>query len=415
MAVSEKTINKLVDHLTKNTYKANEYFLNTIGEMIKQIRELSPSDAHKLVQMLKYGGKYQDIVRELSNISGIPKRDIEKIFSNYAKIDQNFYEKFYKYRNIKFTPFDENLALRRQTMALANITNGTLKNFTRQRALGYSFRDVKGNVTFHGLKETYERVLDEAVLNISQGKEAFDSAMSRILKEIGGSGLRTLDYESGRSYRLDSAIEMHLRSALNNLHNENQKIIADEIDADGVEISVHMNPAPDHEEAQGRQFKTNEYDKNGKLVKEGEWEKLQKGEDATDYTGKTISLVKGKTYRPISEYNCYHYVFSIVLGVSKPQYSNEQLQKIRDDNNKGFEYDGVHYTNYQGTQLQRLIERKIREQQDIHMLAKASNNIDLANESQMKITELLNTYNKVNKASGLQPNTSKLYSYGYKR
>ena len=47
-------------------------------------------------------------------------------------------------------------------------------------------------------------------------------------------------------------------------YNENQKIIAEEIDADGVEISVHINPAPDHSMVQGRQFTTNQYDKNGK-------------------------------------------------------------------------------------------------------------------------------------------------------
>lgn len=404
MAISEKTIDKLVNRLNTYTQNANDYFIKKMGEAISQIRELSPSDAHKLVQMLKYGGNYQDILRELSNISGIPRKEIESIFYNYAKIDQSFYEKFYKYRNTRFIPFDENIALKRQTRALAELTHGTLKNFTRQRSLGYSFRDLKGNIRFHGLKETYERVLDEAVLNIGQGKEGFDASMSKLIKEIGGSGLRTIDY-NGRTLRLDSAVEMHLRSALNNLHNENQKIIAKEIDADGVEISVHLNPAPDHEEVQGRQFSNTEY------------KKLQKGKDATDYnTKETYTLIHSKSgsYRPISEYNCFHYVFAIVLGVSKPQYSNDKLQEIRDKNNEGFMLDGKHYTNYQGTQLQRLIERKIREQQDIEMFARESNTMDTALESQRSINALLNTYKKVSNASGLPMNTKKLFSEGYR-
>ena len=408
MAISEKTLDKLVNQLTRNVNKANEYFLKSIGEMLKQIKELSPKEAHQLVQMLKYGGNYNDILRELSNLSGIPRKEIEKVFYNYAKIDQNFYKNFYEYRNKPFIPFDENLALKRQTRALAEITNSTLKNFTRSRALGYSFRDTKGNVIFQGLKQTYERVLDEALLNISQGKEGFDSSMSRILNEIGQSGLRTLDYESGRSYRLDSMVEMHLRSALNNLHNENQKIIAKDIGANGVEISVHEMPAPDHEEVQGRQFTNKEY------------KKLQQGKIATTYEGENegekiqITHSRKGTYRPISEYNCYHYVFTIVLGVNKPQYSKEQLQQIRDRNNEGFELDGKHYTMYQGTQMQRLIERKVREQQDINTLAKASDNFDLEIKSQKNINKLLNTYNKINKATGLRPNTKKLYSEGYR-
>lgn len=411
MAISEKVIDKLIVKLNKNVYKANDYFLEKIGEAIRSIRELSPSEAHQLVQILKYGGNYQDILTELSNISGISKRDIEKIFYEYARIDQNFYKNFYAYRNKPFIPFDQNLALRRQTRALAEITNKTLKNYTRSRALGYTFRDLKGNVRFHGLKETYERVLDEAVLNISQGKESFDSSMSRILQELGASGLRTLDYESGRTYRLDSMIEMHLRSAMNNLHNKNQEIIADEIDADGVEISVHMNPAPDHEEVQGRQFENDR-----KKHKVTEWDRLQAGDKAVDYQGNTYRLVHSKsgTYRPISEYNCYHYVFAIVLGVNNPQYTDEKLQEIRDKNNEGFELDGKHYTNYQGTQLQRTLERKIREQQDTEMLARNSNSEELALKSQSKIRALLNTYKKLSDASGLPMNTSKLFSEGYK-
>ena len=107
---------------------------------------------------------------------------------------------------------------------------------------------------FKGLRETYNEALDTALLNVGQGKETFDSAISRILKDIGNSGLKTVDYKSGRSVRLDSTLTMHLKSRLRELHNENQKIIGEEIGADGVEISVHLNPAPDHEEAQGRQF-----------------------------------------------------------------------------------------------------------------------------------------------------------------
>lgn len=410
MAVSEETIDKLVAKLNKRTKKANEYFLKKIGEELKKIKKLSPSEAHKLVKILKYGGNYQDIVRELNNISGIPKKEIEIIFDNYAKIDQNFYKNFYEYRNKEFIPFEKNLALRRQTRALAEIVGDEFKNFTRARALGYSFRDAKGNIKFHGLKETYERLLDEAVINLDQGKESFNSAMSKILEEIGGSGLRTLDY-NGRAIRLDSMIDMHLRSSLNNLHNENEKIIAKEIDADGIEISVHEMPAPDHTDAQGRQFS------NVKPSKDelSEWEKLQEGLKATTYQGDKIQITHSKTgtYRPISEFNCLHYVFSIVLGVQNPQYSDKELQEIKERNQKGFEFDGKHYTLYEGSQLQRTIERKIREQEDINTLAKESGDLDLELKSANKRRKLLQKYKRLSDVSGLDMRTERLSSRSY--
>ena len=42
------------------------------------------------------------------------------------------------------------------------------------------------------------------------------------MKQIGESGLKTIDYASGRKVRLDSVVNMHLQSRLRELHNENQ-------------------------------------------------------------------------------------------------------------------------------------------------------------------------------------------------
>jgi hypothetical protein len=205
--------------------------------------------------------------------------------------------------------------------------------------------------------------------------------------------------------RLDSAVRMHLKSRLRELHNENQKLFGAEFGADGYEISVHSNPAIDHEQVQGRQFSIAEYDR------------LNSGFEAKDYKGKTYTLDHdGKNgYRPISEMNCYHYIFSIVLGVSEPEYSDKQLKEIIDSNNKGFEFEGKHYTNYQGTQLQRQLERAIREQKDIQIFAKASGNNELVGDAQQKITQLTNKYKELSNISGLSTKMQRLRVSGYRR
>ncbi len=411
--IDERTAELLVERLIRRIEQANTYFLMKIGSSIKKIRNLTPSEAQKLVQILKYDGSYEEIVREISKYTNLNVKEIDEIFSDYAKKDQLFYEKFYKYRDIPFVPFEQNSALKLQTMALSSIAKNEMYNFTRTNVLGYTIKNAKGIPQFYGLRETYNRVLDEALLNVGQGKESFDSAMSRILKDIGGSGLKTINYESGRNIRLDSAIRMHLKGRLRELHNENQLIIGKEIDSDGVEISVHENPAVDHEKAQGRQFSTVKPSKN----ELSEWEKLQAGEEATDYKGVKVSLDHDHKngYRPISEMNCYHYIFTIVLGVSEPEYSEKELQDIINKNNKGFEFNGKHYTMYEGTQLQRNLERKIREQKDIQILGKASSNIDLISKSQMNITYLTRKYHQLSEISGLPTKIQRLKVAGYKR
>lgn len=395
--ITEKQVDALVDRLIERVDKVNTYFLEEIGASIKKIGELSPSKAQQLIQILKYGGSYDEIVKKISKILDMNIYEVDKIFNEYAKKDYAFYEQFYKFRNVPYIPFEKHSALVNQTTALANMMKNELYDYTRKNVLGYTFKDLDGNITFKGIKEAYTELLDRAFVLVGQGKETFDVAMKDVLEEIGGSGLKTIDYESGRSVRLDSTIRMHLKGRLLELHNENQEIIASEIDADGVEISVHSNPAPDHEDAQGRQFTKEEF------------EKLQSIGVAKDVKGRLIDMhleLKGggmvKTFRPISELNCYHKYFVIVLGVDKPEYTDEQLQEIIDNNNEGFDLDGKHYTNYEGTQLQRRIETEIRKQKDIKEIGEASGNDILVSSANSKIKTLRTKYKQISEVSGLK-------------
>ena len=403
--MNEETIELLTERLVNRINMANEFFLIKIGENVKKIRGLTPTQAHQLIQILKYGGNYEEIVNEILRLTNLNIQDIDAIFNEMAKKDYAFAEQFYKYRGVEYVPYNQNKALLRQVNALASITKQEMFNYARATNLGYSIKDLQGNIKFVGLKEVYDRILDTAVLNVGTGVDTFDNAMSKIMKDIGGSGLKTVDYASGRSIRLDSIARMHLKGALRTLHNEVQKQVGEEFDFDGYEISVHSNPAVDHEKTQGRQFSIEEY------------EKLNNGLEAKDYKGNTYTLDHDHKngFRPISTMSCYHYAFSIVLGVNKPEYSEEQLQKIIDDNDKGAIIDGKHYTNYEITQLQRSFERKIRKQKDIQILAKESGNKELVKESQDRITQLTNKYKEISKISGLPTRMDRLKVAKYRR
>lgn len=412
--MNEKEVEKIIERLIRRIEQANTYFLMEIGASIKQIRDLIPSKAYQLIQILKYGGNYEEIIKELSKYTGLNIADLEDIFINYAKNDLNFYEKFFEYRNIPFVPFEENSEVLKQTEGLLNLVENEMYNYTRNNVIGYTIHDIlpngkKGKAQFYGLRETYNRVLDEAFLNVELGKDSFDSAMRRIMQDLGGSGLKTVNYESGRSIRLDSVVRMHLQGRLSELHNENQKIIGDKIGTDGVEITVHSNPAPDHQYAQGRRF-TNE-----------EFEKLQLTGNATTVDGIEIDMhyerkdgSLAQTHRPIGEMNCYHLIRTVVLDVNKPEYTNEELQQIIDKNNKGFDFYGKHYSMYDGEQLQRRIETEIRKQKDIQVMAEVSGDDKLVNESQYKVNQLTKKYYDLSKISGLPTKLERIQVDRYK-
>lgn len=399
--LSDEILEVVVERLAKRIEDGNTYVLKKIGENIKKIGSLSPSKAQQLINVLKYGGDYDKIVDKLAEITELNVKDIYKIFDEVAKNDYNFAKQFYDYRGMKFIPYEENIALQQQVRAIANITVGEYRNLTR--SLAFTKR-VNGRIVYTDLARTYQDTLDKAVLSVVQGKNTFQEQMYSTIKELANSGIKSVNYGTNRSMRLDSAVRMQMKGALRNLHNEIQEQVGQEFDADGVEISTHLNPAPDHAEVQGRQFSNEEFNK------------FQNDIDAVDYTGKLFPAeFDGHDRRSISEYNCYHYTFAIVLGVSKPEYSNKELKQIINNNNKGFELDGKHYTNYEGTQLQRQLETEIRKAKDTQIMAKASGNNELVEESQQRITQLTNKYRELSDVSGLPTKMQRLRVSGYRR
>ena len=390
---------KLVQILIDRINALNEDILETIGNRIKEIGEMTPTQVHQINQMLMYNTDIDRIIQKLAEVSGMNVNDIYSLFEYSAKTNQDFARQFYRARGISYIPYAQNKALKEQIKAIAKITAKEYANMSRTSAIGYTVKDLKGNLVFKDISSAYKDIIDKAILNVGQGKTTYQQEMRKAIKQIGQSGLKTLDYESGRSMRLDSAIRQNTLEGLRTLTNQIQEQFGEEFGADGVEVSHHINSAPDHiDTVDGKQFSL-----NGDRVVKG---KLYKD----------FNTVNNSLDRQVSTLNCRHYIFSIVLGVNKPQYTDKQLEEDKKKNKEGFDFEGKHYSNYEGEQLQRLIEREIRKQKDIQILAKASGDKELTLQAQTKITQLTTKYKQLCNVSGL-PNKLKTRAsvVGYKR
>ena len=390
---------KLVQILIDRINALNEDILTLIGNRIKQIGELTPTQVHQIQQMLMYDTDIDTIVQKLAEVTNMNVNDIYNMFEYSAKTNQDFAKQFYKARGISYIPYAQNKALKEQIKAIAKITAKEYANISRTSAIGYTIKDLKGNLVFKDISSAYKDIIDKAILNVGQGKTTYQQEMRNAIKQIGQSGLKTIDYESGRSVRLDSAIRQNTLEGLRTLTNQIQEQFGEEFGADGVEVSHHINSAPDHiDTVDGKQFSL-----NGDRVVKG---KLYKD----------FNTVNNSLDRQVSTLNCRHYIFSIVLGVNKPQYTDKQLEEDKKKNKEGFDFEGKHYSNYEGEQLQRLIEREIRKQKDVQILAKSSGDKELTLQAQTKITQLTTKYKQLCNVSGL-PNQLKTRAsmVGYKR
>lgn len=391
----EQLVQLLIDRINA----LNEDILEIIGNRIKEIGEMTPTQVHQINQMLIYNTDIDRIIQKLAEVSGMNVNDIYSLFEYSAKTNQDFARQFYRARGISYIPYAQNKVLKDQVRAIAEITAKEYANISRTSAIGYTIKDLDGNITFKDISSVYKDTIDKAILNVGQGKTTYQQEMRNAIKQIGQSGLKTLDYESGRSMRLDSAIRQNTLEGLRTLTNQIQEQFGEEFGADGVEVSHHINSAPDHiDTVDGKQFSLNgDRVVNGKLYKD-------------------FNTVNNSLDRQVSTLNCRHYIFSIVLGVNKPQYTDKQLEEDKKKNKQGFDFEGKHYSNYEGEQLQRLIERRIREQKDVQILAKASGDKELTLQVQTKITQLTTKYKQLCNVSGL-PNQLKTRAsvVGYKR
>jgi len=392
--LNDEVVEQLTEEIVRRIERVNTFTLKKIGEVLAEIGDVPPARAYDLAMILKYGGDYDKIVKELAKITNLNEKEILAIFEKVAKKNLAFAQQFYEYRGINYIPYEKNTALQEQVRAIAKITQDTYRNMSN--TLGF-VRTKNGKKIFTPLAQAYQEVIDDSVTALIQGKDSFNSALTKAVRELSASGIKTIEWESGYHRRLDSSVRMNLRGALRDFSMTLQQQFGEEFDADGVEVSVHENPAPDHAEVQGHQFSNEEFDK------------FQNNQDSKDYKGRLYTAdYHGNDRRSIGQLNCYHYVYNVVLGISKPQYTDKQLKEINERNEKGFELDGKHYTNYQGLQMQRKLETAIRKQKDRQIMAKASKNEEEEQLATQKMTYLTNKYFELCKKSGLRSKVERL-------
>ena len=427
--LDEKLQEQLLEVFDKRFQDYNTKVLKELGNVIKQFKDLTPSQAYKLGQQLKYNTTIKDLLNELSKISGLSVKDLKAILEKVVKENIGFADVYYKSRGLETPIYSQNKALQRLVNSVYNITGKEFKNIAK--STGFRLLDKNKKPLLLNIDEAYKEVIDRCVVAVSEGKESYQQVMRNTLRQLSESGVRKIEYESGYSRRIDTSVRMNVLDGMRQVANESQQLFGKEFDYNAVEVSHHSNSAPDHS---NNDIENGKFDIDGhQFVKLDILKEQIKNGIEKEITLKDIDEVnhrvkcKGKWYydfdyinnnlnRPVSTMSCYHYIFSVVLGVSRPQFTDKQLEEDKKKNNDGFEFEGKHYTFYEGEQLLNRIALEIRKNKDTQIMAKSSGDDDLILSSQTKITQLTTKYRQVVKASGL-PNklATKGWVPGYKR
>ena len=236
----------------------------------------------------------------------------------------------------------------------------------------------------YGLNEAYRSVVNEAMSYRNLSEDLARNALNRTETQLFNSGVRYL--VDGESVSGNNAVRFNILDSMKRFINKAQEVMGRQFGADGMELSAHIYPAPDHAPAQGHQFTMENVDK------------MQSGSDFEDVDGNSYIGFE----RQIGQWNCRHYFMSIKIGKSEPTYTQEELDRILEENERGYTApNGRHYTLYECTQIQRKYERNIRQAKEKYLFSKSlGNKTDMLN-ARNKVGSLTSQYKLFSNACGI--------------
>ena len=246
----DKKLELLLERFYNRFNQYNTKVLEKMGEAIKKFDGVSPTVAHQIAQELKYGTDIDDLIAELSKLSGKSIKDIREAFDLVAEENVAFAEVYAKAKNMEFVDYKDNDQLKRLVKTIAGETNATFKNISNAKVIGFVLKDANGNKIFKNLRDTYIDLIDESVFNVEVGVKDYQSAMRGVMKQLADSGVKIheekIGYPSGYNRRIDSSVRQNVLTGVRQVNLEVQKMVGREFGSNGVEISAHSPCAEDH-------------------------------------------------------------------------------------------------------------------------------------------------------------------------
>lgn len=318
--------------------------MEDIVRRIKINGEITRAADWQIHRLHELGVSKRVIKKYIKDSLKLDSKEINHIYKNVIRRGYERDESLYKYKGKPMIPYKDNEGLQQLIAAVSAQTGGELKNITQ--TMGFAKRE-NGQLKFTNLSDYYQKTLDGAILDITSGAFDYNTVLKRVVKEMTNSGLRTVDYASGKSLRVESAARMAVMTGVSQVTAQINESNAKELDTEYFEVTCHGGARPEHQEWQGKV-----------------------------YTKKELETVCGLGAADgLCGCNCYHDYYPFFPGISERAYTDEELKRLKIEENTPVEYNGKSYTKYEATQKQRSLERTMRaERQQIHLLEQGGAN-----------------------------------------
>lgn len=347
--------------------QARKLYSNLELEIIKEIAERIANFGYANTVVLndlqiaqEMGMLYTDIINLVAQDTNKSFDEIKDIFESAGYKSLAYDDKIYKMAG--YIP--KNL---KQSYSMVQLLEATIRN------TNYNLNNLVRTTAVTSQTEFY-KAMNKAYMEVSTGTKSYSQSIIDTISDLSKNSTKII-YPSGRQMSIESAIRMNIVTSVNQMCGQLQLIRADEMNWDLMELTAHAGARPEHAEWQGKVVSRS--GKKGYLSLE-------------DIGYGTVTGFKGV--------NCRH-DWRPYYANSSLTYSKEELKEI---NNQTVKYQGKDISKYEATQIQRSLERKIRQDkkeisglQGILINSKDNELLKQANESlqSAKLKQKLHTNN----------------------
>jgi hypothetical protein len=350
--------------------------LNIMSDLTERLKangeEITSAADWQINRLYELGVSKDEIDSLIQSTLNVSDDEIDRIYDEVVKSGYARNEELYADKGKEYIPYAENKQLQQLVKAVKNQTKSEYRNITG--SLGFAVRNADNTLSFTPLADFYQRTLDNGLMQIASGAVDYNTVLKKAVKAMTDSGLRTVDYASGWSNRVDVAARRALMTGFNQVVAKVNEDNAEQLGTEYFEVSYHRGARPTHQVWQGRV-----------------------------YSKKKLETVCGLgTVTGLCGANCYHSYSPFIKGIDTPTYSEEELDRMNEEENTPKEYNGKEYTAYEAQQRQRQLETAMRaDRQKIELLIQGGADYDTITGAKVRYFQRQDEYVKFSKAMNL--------------
>lgn len=383
---SPDLLDALPEELAELYRALEDTLLDEICSRLKLADQLNEVTVQDIRALRSHGIGLKDVEKAIRKTTGISETKLNKLLDDVVERNQKYYTDLIDLAHITQP---ETLVSVEDTWAIYEQTKQTMRNLTR--SMGFL---VDAGRTMLPPAKAYQWALDNATMQIQSGAISYNQAIKSAVRQLAQSGLKVVDYESGRRDQIDVAARRAVMTAVNQINRKYSEQSMDFLQTDLVQVEAHAgardidgpNGWENHKKWQGKLYRWAEFAKKYPNASKGEYPDFERTCGIGDVTG-------------ILGANCRHSWSAFVEGVMERTYTDKQLEHI--DDGLGCTFEGKTYTAYEATQMQRRVERTIRNLKREKAAYKAAGLMEKERAVNIRLRRLNAKYKAFSEAAGL--------------